>query len=275
MSSIIIASDSYEIGARIAKETAEILAYTYIDPDEVLTAISTKMKVDLDKLKKSLMGPPPIRGRSVRIWRQQLAHVQEATLGRFLNNGVVCHGLFAHLYVLGVSHILRGRIITSDTERIQTLASQRGVSIDKAKKIFKRLEKQRNQWCLQAFQLDETDPSRYDMIINLSQISPEEAVKTITSAVGYQKFKPMTYSMKYLQDLELESRVRVRLIANYPEATITARDGTVIVKVKALKRERQKKAAAIKELVGSIQGVDYVETHFINDIVRQAAESFR
>jgi hypothetical protein len=147
--------------------------------------------------------------------------------------------------------------------------------MDKAKKIFKRLEKQRNQWCLQAFQLDETDPSRYDMIINLSQINPEEAVKTIISAVEYQKFRPMTYSIKYLQDLELESRVRVRLISDYPEAAITARDGTVVVKVKALKRGRQKKAAAIKELVGDIQGVDYVEIHFINDIVRQAAESFR
>jgi cytidylate kinase len=275
MSSIIIASDSYEIGVGIAKEASETLAYTYIDPDEVLGAISTKMKVDLDTLKQSLTGPPPAYGRSVRIWRQQLAHIQEAILGRFLDDSVVCHGLFAHLFVLGVSHILRVRIITSDTERIQTLASQKGVSIEKAKKVFKRLEKQRSQWCLQAFQWDENDPSRYDMIINLSQISPEEAVKTITNAVGYQKFKPMTYSMKYLQDLELESRVRVHLIANYPEAISTARDGTVIVKVKALKRGRGKKAAAIKELVGSIQGVDYVEIHFINDIVRQAAESFR
>lgn len=275
MSSIIISSDSYEIGCGIAKETANALHYTCIDREEIFPMISAKSGVDRDKLQKALDGPPPLFGRSAKMWRQLLAYIQEATLGQLLNDNVACHGLAAHLYVMGISHILKVRIITSEVERLKILTSQRGISMDKAKKILKRQEKQHREWCLQAFQLDETDPSRYDMVISLSQISPEEAVKTITGAVGYQKFSPMTYSIKCLHDLELESRVRVGLIMQYPDAVVSARDGTVVVKAKALKRERRKKAVAIKELVGGIHGVDYVEVHFVNDIIRQAAESFR
>ncbi|MBN1847060.1 MAG: cytidylate kinase family protein [Deltaproteobacteria bacterium] len=275
MSSIIIASDSPETGRRIADETAKFLGYTYMDPEDVLSAVATKRNLDKDKLKKVLDTLPSSFGRTSRVWRQWLAFIQEATLGRLMEDQMVCHGLAAHLYVMGVSHILKVRIITSEMERLQILASQRDISADKAKKIMKRMEKQRHQWCLQAFQMDETDPSRYDLVISLNQITAKEAVKTIAGVIKYKKFKPMTYSIKCLEDLELESRVRASIIKDHPEASVTARDKTITVKVKTLKRERKKKTAAIKELVGGIDGVDYVEVHFINDIVRQAAESFR
>jgi hypothetical protein len=47
------------------------------------------------------------------------------------------------------------------------------------------------------------------------------------------------------------------------------------VETTALKREKQKRTKAIKKLTENIPGVDYVEVHVINDIFRQAAESFR
>jgi hypothetical protein len=49
----------------------------------------------------------------------------------------------------------------------------------------------------------------------------------------------------------------------------------VVVTSKALKREKRKKAAAIKEIAGQVEGVEFVEVHLINYVIREAAESYR
>ena len=97
----------------------------------------------------------------------------------------------------------------------------------------------------------------------------------ITETVSYRRFHPMTYSIKCLQDLELASRVRAALMERFPDVRVRARSGTLVVETTALKREKRKRAQAIKEITGKIPGVEYVEVHVINDIFRQAAESFR
>ena len=84
----------------------------------------------------------------------------------------------------------------------------------------------------------------------------------------------MTYSIKCMEDLELASRVRAALLERFPDVRVRANGGTLVVETTALKREKRKRAKAIKEIAGSIPRVEYVEVHVINDIFRQAAESF-
>ena len=59
----------------------------------------------------------------------------------------------------------------------------------------------------------------------------------------------------------------------YPDVTVTAEGTTVVVRTKALKREKRKKAENIRALAGQIPGVSYVEVHAARDIFREAAES--
>jgi predicted TIM-barrel fold metal-dependent hydrolase len=92
---------------------------------------------------------------------------------------------------------------------------------------------------------------------------------------AYRKFQPMTYSIKCLRNKELASRVRMALIERFPDVRVQADGSTIIVETKAIKREKQKKTEAIKELAGGVEGVGYVEVHVANDIFRQAAESSR
>jgi len=271
---IIFSSDTDQKSSELAKKTAEALGYKYVDR-EILHSVALKYNVPEPKLIKALEETPSFMGMNSRTWKQYLAYIQEAALGEMLDDNVVTHGLAAHLYVLGVSHVLRVRILMDSDERAKLVAEQEGVSFDKAKKIVRQKEKQRKRWSLDAFSLDETDPSLYDMMINISQIDTEEAVGMISTATGYRKFRPMTYSVKCMQDRELAARVRVSLLRNFPEVKVEARDGAVVVEIKALKREKRKKTVAIKDQVGKISGVHYVEVHVINDIFRQAAESGR
>jgi cytidylate kinase len=271
---IMFSSDDYQSASNIAKKTAEALEYKYVDR-EIITSVAAKYGISEIKLSKALDETPSIMGMSSKAWKQYLAYIQEAVLGELLTDNVVVHGVAAHLYVLGVSHVLKVRILADPDEKIRRVANRGNMHFEKAKKIIRRLERQRKRWSNHAFKLDETDPSLYDMVINTSQIDTEEAIEMIRTATGYKKFKPMTYSIKCLQDRELASRVRAALLSKFPDIKVQARDGAVVVELKALKREKNKKTLAVKELAGQIPGVHYIEVHVINDIFRQAAESGR
>lgn len=271
---ILFSSDFYEKGRQLAEKTAETLGYKYVDR-EILPSVAEKYGIAEAKLKRALDETPTLMGMPSKAWKLYLAYIQEAVLGELLDDKVVCHGLAAHLYVLGVSHVLKIRILMDPDERAREVSNQNEVSLQKAGKIVRRQDKQRRKWSLDAFNQDETDPGLYDMVINISQIAPDEAVEMITTATGYRKFRPMTYSIKCLQDRELAARVRAALLKSFPDVRVQARDGAVVVEIKALKREKRRKAAAVKSIVGEISGVHYVEVHVINDIFRQAAESSR
>jgi len=274
MSIITITSDSHQKGREIAQKTAAALGYTYLGR-EILSKVAEKYHPPETKLTEAMDKIPYSFGMSTKIRNRYLAYIQEAVLGELLKDNVVCEGLAVHLYVLGVSHLLKIRILLDSELRAQELASHDGISLKKAKKRLNRQKKLRRQWSLDVFRFDETDSARYDLTISLSQIDSDEVVKIITETVGSRKFQPMTYSIQYLQDLELACRVRALLMGRFPISRVRADGGTLVVETTGLKREKRKREVAIKELAGNIPGVDYLEVHFINDFFRQAADSFR
>jgi len=153
------------------------------------------------------------------------------------------------------------------------MATERNVGIEKARKLIKKQEAAQKRWSLDVFGRDETNPSLYDMVINMSQIEPDEAVNAIVETVSYRKFQSMTYSIKCLRDKELSIRVKLALMEKYNDVDVTADGTTVVVRTKALRREKRKKTESIRAVAGQIPGVSYVEVHMVKDIFRQAAES--
>ena len=272
---IIISSDSIQSAEQIAKATAEAVGYECLGR-EILTEIAAKNKAPVEKLEEAL-GKPNSPWRRMRTKRrtQLLAYVEAEVLDRLMADNIVCWGLAAHLYVQGVSHALKVRLLPDNEQEARAIAEQRGVSAEKAAKLLQGEIRKQAQWSQAAFGQNETDPSMYDLVINLGQIDPDESVRTISGAVAYRKFQPMTYSIKSLSENAMAAKVKTRLLASMNDVRVQARDGRVVVTSKALKRERQKKAAAIKEIAGQVEGVEFVEVHLINYVIREAAESFR
>jgi hypothetical protein len=81
--------------------------------------------------------------------------------------------------------------------------------------------------------------------------------------------------MKRLAEDALAARVKAKLLTTMADVRVEADDGRVTVTSKAMKRDRQKKAAAIKAMAGEVEGVEFVEVHLINYVIRAAAESYR
>ena len=272
MSIILISSDRYETGRAVAQQVAEATEYAYLDR-EILGDVARESNIPEPKILKSLEPSSATMGLSAKVKNRALATVQAAVMARLLDDNVVCHGLAAHLYVLGVSHVVKIRVLSNGDERASRIASKRKVGIEKARKIIKKQDVTARRWSMDFFKRDETDPAQYDMVISLGQIEFDEAVNAIAETVSYRKFQPMTYSIKCLKDRALSTRVTVALMEKYPDVTVTAQGGTVVVRTKALNREKRKKVESIRALAGQIPGVAYVEVHVISNIFRQAVES--
>jgi hypothetical protein len=211
MSIIIISSDAYSVGRDIAVKTAEVMQYDFLGR-ESLAEVAQKYDIEETKLITALDQGPSFLGMKKKFQSRCLAYIQEATLGALLKDKTVCHGLAAHLYVLGISHVLNVLILADPNRSFRESGSKKD-----AKKLIERRNSLRRRWSMDAFGLDETDPSQYDLTISLSQIDADEAVKIIIETITYRRFNPMTYSVKCLQDLELAARVRTSLLADFPD----------------------------------------------------------
>jgi len=274
MSIIIISSDYLENSRAVAEKTAKSLGYQSLDRS-ILAEVAREHNLPEEQLVRALDEPPRLLGMSSKVRRQYLAYIQEATVARLLADNRVCYGLAAHFYLLGVSHALKVRILSDREALASRLSAQRQLSLEKAGKVLDKQAKIRKRWSMAAFQLDETDSGLYDLVIKLSQIDTDRAVEILTETIGDRRFQPMTYSRKKMEDVALESRAKAVLLERFPDIRVQALHGRLIVQAMALKRDKQKKAAAIKEVAGQIPGVGYVEVQVINDFFRQAIESFR
>jgi len=281
MAVIIISSNSLPKAAQIAAETAKALNYRCLGR-ELLREVGEKYGVSEERLHKTLDELPSLLGVNAKAHALYLAYIEEAVLAKLSQDRVVCHGLAAHLYVRGVSHAFKVRVLADPSELIRSIMREKDVSPEKAAKDAKHEEALRSRWSLDDYRVDEAAPSLYDLIIDLSRMVPEEArmapgeaVRIIMETSSHPKFKPMTYSVKAVNDMELASRVRVALLEHFPDVIVQADGAAVVVETTAVPREKGKKVEAIEKLVRSVPGVGHVEVHVANDIIRQAAESFR
>ncbi|RJX29912.1 MAG: cytidylate kinase-like family protein [Desulfarculus sp.] len=274
MSLIAISADSYPQGLDIAQRTAAALGYGLLGR-ELLAQVAADRGLPQEQLVQALEETPGFFGMRTRRQQELLLHIQAACLERLLADNLVCYGLGAHLYLVGVSHALRVRVLAEPQQRAAELAALRGLPPERAAKLLERQDQERRRWSSQFFQADEMDPAQYDMVLSLGNLEPEKAVEIICDAAGYRKFQAMTYSRKCLQDKALAARVLAKLMPRFPDIRLQASDGTVVAQVQSLKRDQRKKQEAVRELASQVPGVSYVEVQVIRDYFGQAAQSGR
>lgn len=271
MSIIIISSDVREIEEKIAKQVAQDLDYDLLDRT-ILADVAKKLQINPEKLIEYMETTPSLfKSPSLKQWRYYLASIEAEVLEHLMKDKIVCSGLSAHLYVTGISHVLKVHLLSGNRECIEKVIKLNESLVQKTQREINSGVQQRKKWSLTAYNCDETDLSKYDLVINLDQIDPAEAVKTITSAMEYRKFQVMTYSMKCLANLTLAARVNVKLLESMTDIKVEARDGSVLVFTKALNRQKRDKITTIKELAGRVDGVSYVEVHVKKNLLGEAA----
>ena len=256
MSVVMISGESYCKREEIAREAAEALVYACFGR-EVLAEASRRSSVPEEKLHEALTDPSTFLDRFSNAQTRSLAYFQAALTAVLNKDNVVYYGDAGHMFVSEVSHVLTVRLMADLEERAASKAEEEGLSEKKAREFLMKESEQRQKWFLSVFGLDGMEPGRFDLVINVTQISPERAASIIVETARDVKFQPITYSLKAMQDQELASRVRAALIDACPDVTVTAKNGDISIKTKALKKKE--KSTFIRDQVQGMEGVSYVE----------------
>ena len=117
---IIVSADDFGLEEKVCARVAEDLGFRHVGR-EILADVSQKHQVSKDELLRTLTELPGFMTRRNQR-KRMLTFIEEACLERLLEDGVVCHGLGAHLYIRGVSHVLKVRIINDSDQWAQALA---------------------------------------------------------------------------------------------------------------------------------------------------------
>jgi cytidylate kinase len=263
---VIISKLSYASGEVIAQNVASQLGYECLD-EEVLQEASQGSDIPLEKIRKAVYDARGLFGMSLATRKRCIAHVQAALSTRLLKDNVVFHGPFGHLLIKGVTHVLNVRVLTSKEQRIALKVKQEGCSSKTAEKAISREDKQRLSIAQEVFGVDDDDAGLFNLVIDTSQVDVDTAVGTITETVKQDRYKPMTYSLQCMENLDLSSRVRAALVDLDPEVAVKAKKGEIQIRTRAGGRAKEKRLKETQQRVGKIEGVKKVEIETVTDLV--------
>jgi cytidylate kinase len=270
---LIISADNFEQGSDIAHRLADELGYRYLGR-ELLAQVAQEHQLSEEELIRALDEPPGLLTRRSR--RQRLlSFIEAACFNELLADNVVCYGLAAHLYVRGVSHAVKVRVINEPEQQAKQIAQNGNLPLERARKLAQRQQQNERRWSEEAYQLDQTDAGLYDLVISLGTLEQDKAIEIIRDMMGYRKFQPMTYSRKLMQDKALAAAVRLKLMERFPEIRVESNDGTVVAYIQSLKKDQRKKQELVRQMAQELEGVRHVEVHVIRDYFGQAAQSSR
>jgi len=257
MSVVVISSDSFCRGDEIASRVAGDLGYDALGPEIEATA-SSDFGVSLENLRQALGSSLFRFTRSSKARKRRVAYFQASLISALSRGDVLYHGEVGHMFVTGVSHVLKVKITADLQDRVARRVEMEKLSETRARELLLKEGVQRKKWFVEMLGVDGTDPSVFDLVINLTRIGIDGACKTIGRTARDVQFRPVTYSIKAIRDHELMCRIRARLIKDYPDVEVTARDGEVCIRSKPLAKDKGNRASSVRSLVLGMEGVTYV-----------------
>lgn len=250
MSVITISRGSFSGGKILAECLARRLGYRCIDRDDIVERAAA-YGVSETELKDALEKPPTFLDRLQHKRYLYLTLIQAALAEEVRTGKVIYHGLAGHMLLKGGRPILRIRIIAPFEFRIQMVQERLKYSRNEAIAYIEKVDQDRQKWTLYLYGVNWGDPSLYDMVLNLEQITIEEACHVISSMVIDRCFELTPECQQKMDDLALASRVRADIAINSStsdlELDVTAHRGGISImgKVPSLAQVDEVKRVAL------------------------------
>ncbi|NNK01925.1 MAG: cytidylate kinase-like family protein [Desulfatitalea sp.] len=235
MSIITISRGCYSHGKEIAEHVAAALGYECISREVVLEA-SRFFNIPETRLTWSIHHAPSLLERIIHPQAHQhyLDCIQAALLEHVKNDNVVYHGGAGHLFLTGIRHVLRVRVIAEMQDRVDLVCKMRKIPRTEAITLIEAEDRQREEWYHSVYKKDISDPRLYDMLLHIGRLTIDDAIELICATAARESFKPTARSMEDLNDRALLSHVKT-VLTKLCEADVAVAGGVVTVKVKGQK----------------------------------------
>jgi cytidylate kinase len=215
MAIITVSRGSMSGGEALARAVSEALGYPMLGRD-VLVAAASSLGVSEETLSRKFEKSPGLWGRLTSDRRLYVVAVQAALAEKAASGNLVYHGHAGHMLLRGVPCVLRVRLIAPLEMRVQAVVERQGLSREAAIEYIRNIDEDRIRWTKFIYGVDWSDPSIYDLVVNLERMSLGTACAVVTSAVGRAEYAATDEVKRQLADFVLASRVKLAL-ATHPQ----------------------------------------------------------
>ena len=263
MAVITISRGCFSHGQEIAEKVAKKLGYECVSR-EILVEAAQLFNVSEKKLIRSLNDAPNILERIIHGKERYLEYIKAALLEYARKGNVVYHGHGGHLLLTEIPQVLKVRIIADKDDRINLLQKRENVTKEKAAEIIENEDKNRTYWTRYLYKMDINDPKLYDIVINIGNLTIQDACEIICVAARGNSFRITDESKQAVEDLAIASHLRAAL-QPVCDAEVSVKEGDVYVTVSAQKRKKTGYASpALQQHIGEAHQTDL--TRQINEI---------
>lgn len=162
--------------------------------------------------------------------------LQSAMAERAAKGDFIYHGLAGHFLLHGVPNVFKVRLVAPLSYRIKSEVAKKNITEKVAKQYIKKVDERRKQWTKFFYNVDWTDPSLYDMVINLENLSLDTACGIIMYALSQPEFQSTPEKKKAVEDFALSCQVKAKIALNERtkgiELDVEVKDGNVRIQGK-------------------------------------------
>jgi len=230
---ITISRGSFSGGRMLADTLAQRLGYRCIDRSQLIEKAAV-WGASGDELRSAIEKPPSFLGQSQHKKYLYLTFIQATLTEEARTGNMIYHGLAGHLLLDKGSHVLRTRIIAPMEFRISKVQDRLKYDRKQAIAYIEKRDDERRKWTRFLYGRDWTDASLYDLVLNLEQMTVEEACDVVCCAAQLKRFESTLESQRILDDLATASRAKAHLARDPAtsglEFEVVAKGGCVSIK---------------------------------------------
>jgi cytidylate kinase len=209
---ITISRGTMSGGRAVAECLAQRLGYPCV-AREVLQAAATTLGATEETVRRKLQTPPGLLGLVTRERQTYVVAVQAALAAHCVGGNLVYHGLAGQLLLRDLPGVLRVRLIAPMSMRVQSLVSQHSrTTHDAAERFIESLDRQRRRWVRRMYGVDLTDPSLYELTVNLASITLATACVMIAELATQPHYTVTPEIRARLEAFAAECRDRVAAV---------------------------------------------------------------
>jgi cytidylate kinase len=258
MAVITISRGSYSRGKEIAEKVAAKLGYECISRD-LLLEVSKEHNIPELKLVHAIHDAPGILDRLNHKEEKYIAFIKSALLNHLKADNVVYHGLAGHFFVKDVPHALKVRVLSDIEDRVQLEMERKGIDAKKARRILEKDDEERRKWSQDLYGIDTADPSLYDLVVHIKQLTVDDAVDMICDLVSREQFKTTPESRRMIEDLALSAAIFKALIDVEPDITVCVDNRTAFIETEASICAEESLVKEIREVAETFEGISDVK----------------
>jgi cytidylate kinase len=263
MSIITISRGSYSRGKDVAEKLSQRLGYECLSRDILLEA-SDEFNIPEIRLIRALHDAPTALERFRHGKERYVAYIRSSLLKHTRKDNVVYHGLAGHYFLQDISHVLKVRILANIEDRIKEEMRRENISAKEALSILKKDDEERRKWSIKLYGVDTQDSKLYDMVLNISTMTVDDAVDILCEAVRKTAFQTTPESQTKLEDLALAAKVQTELMHLVLKVRVTADAGIISIgNIQEKTTTTTDMVAMLSKIARAVNGVREVHVHMI------------